>query len=238
MSEMMKIYIITLKNNEYSIISSNKCINSGKKFNLNIETFPGVDKNESENLMKDYNLEWSWAENNTKKTYCAKTGLLMFPYKTNDLRAIKGCSMSHFLLWNKCVKLNEPICILEHDSIFLREIPEDIEFYGICQINDPAGATRKGSWWSKYIKQRGSIGVHDKTWITNENERHIPDGLAGNSAYLIKPWAARLLIDKMYEIGVWPNDALMCQQLFPFLQEYYPFITKVDQEKSTTRGEI
>lgn len=84
--------------------------------------------------------------------------------------------------------------------------------------------------------KRGGQGVFEKTWVTTLEERHIPDGLAGNSAYVIKPWAAQELVDKYYELGVWPNDATMCKQIFPYLEEYYPFVTKVVQTKSTTIG--
>ena len=103
-------------------------------------------------------------------------------------------------------------------------------------MNDPAGATRKGAWWGQQMKQRGTIGAHPKTWVTTKAERKIPDGLAGNSAYMIKPWAAKELINKFKELGVWPNDATMCKQLFPYLEEYYTFITKVNQTQSTTVG--
>ena len=229
----MKAFVITLKNNSYSNEVANRCIQSAAKYGLILKKFFGVDKLQAEQFMINENLEWTWANNNTEETICEKTGLRMHPYRTSDLRAIVGCSMSHYSLWKKCVELDEAILILEHDSVFLQALPE-IEFNGICQINDPAGATRKGGQWSKQMSSRGTVGVHPKTWITAENERYIPDGLAGNSAYLIKPWAARELIDKFYEIGVWPNDATMCQQLFPYLEEYYPFITKPMQGKSTT----
>ena len=230
----MKAFVITLENNIYSNEVADRCIQSATKHGLAVKKFFGVDKSIAEQVMNDFGLEWTWANNNTTETICEKTNLRMHPYRTNDLRAIIGCSMSHYSLWKKCVELNEPILILEHDSVFLRELPEYIEFYGICQINDPMGATRKGGQWSKQMSSRGTVGVHPKTWVTTENVRHIPDGLAGNSAYLIKPWAAQELIDKFHEIGVWPNDATMCQQLFPYLEEYYPFITKPIQGKSTT----
>jgi len=230
----MKAFVITLKDNEYSNKVADRCIESAAKFGLVVEKFYGVDREEAKQFMTDEGLEWTWANNNTEEIICKKTKLRMHPYRTSDLRAIIGCSMSHYSLWKKCVELNEPILILEHDSVFLRDFPKGIEFYGICQINDPMGATRKGGLWSKQMKIRGTVGVHPKTWITTKDERHIPDGLAGNSAYLIKPWAAQGLIDKFYEIGVWPNDATMCQQLFPYLEEYYPFITKPIQGRSTT----
>jgi len=230
----MKAFVITLKDTQYSNEVADRCIQSAAKYGLIVEKFFGVDKLRAEQFTVDEGLEWTWAKNNTEECICEQTGLRMHPYRTNDLRAIIGCSMSHYSLWKKCAELDEIILILEHDSVFLRALPDDLEFNGICQINDPMGATRRGGQWSKQMSSRGTTGVHPKTWVTAKDERHIPDGLAGNSAYMIKPWAAQGLIDKFHEIGVWPNDATMCQQLFPYLEEYYPFITKTIQGKSTT----
>ena len=229
----MKAFVITLKDDVYSESVADRCIQSADKYGLIIEKFYGIDREQAKQFMSDEGLEWTWANNDTEIMMCEKTGLRMHPYGSTDIRAKIGCSMSHYALWKKCVELDEPILILEHDSVFLRPLPE-VEFNGICQINDPNGATRKGSLWSKRMQTRGTAGIHPKTWITEENERHIPDGLAGNSAYMIKPWAAQELIDKYYEIGVRPNDATMCQQLFPYLEEFYPFITRAIQGKSTT----
>ena len=119
--------------------------------------------------------------------------------------------------------------ILEHDAVFQDWLP-GWDYKGICQINDPNGATHRGQWWSEQMIKRGP-GVFGKTLVM-EGKR--PDGLAGNSAYMIKPWAAADLIAAMRRYGVWPNDATMCIQLFPHLQEMYPFITRVEQTQSTT----
>jgi GR25 family glycosyltransferase involved in LPS biosynthesis len=229
----MKAYVITLMNNEYSNQVADRCIASAAQFGLGVEKFYGIEKERALSVMTGCELEWTWAKDNTQERYCPVTGLYQFPYTTSDFRAKVGCSMSHYLLWKRCVEFDEPLLILEHDAVFLRPLPE-VEFKGICQINDPAGATRKGSWWSGQMKKRGGEGVFEKTWVTAEKERHIPDGLAGNSAYMIKPHAAQELINKFHELGVWPNDAVMCKQLFPYLEEYYPFITKVVQTRSTT----
>lgn len=231
----MRAFVITLKNNPYSNEVAGRCIQSATKFGVEIEKFFGVDKDTAEETMNKYGLKWTWANNNASNAVCPITGLHQFPYRTNDLRAKIGCSMSHFLLWEKCIALDEPILILEHDAVFLRPLPK-FEFKGICQINDPAGCTRRGGQWSQQMIKRGGQGVFEKTWVTTPEERHIPDGLAGNSAYVIKPHSAQELIDKYYELGIWPNDATMCKQIFPYLEEYYPFITKVVQTKSTTIG--
>lgn len=227
----MRAFVITLKNHDYSEQVANRCIASAETYGVSVEKFYGVNKQNAIKTMQEFGLKWTWADNNTRMTYCPITYLRQHPY--GNVESKIGCSMSHFLLWRKCVELDEPILILEHDSIFIRKLPE-FDFTGICQINDPNGATRKGKWWSDQMKQRGIKGVHEKTWVTTPQERMIPDGLAGNSAYVIKPWAAQELISAYYRLGVWPNDATMCKQLFPYLQEYYPFITKVKQEFSTS----
>jgi len=235
----MKAYVITLKNNKYSQQVANRCVSSASRVGINVDKFFGVDKTESIHVMQEHGLFWSWAHNNTKSAYCPITGLKQTPYgasnKPATLETKIGCFMSHFLLWTKSVEEDIPLLILEHDAVFIRSLPEPIDFKGICQINDPAGATWKGQQWSQIMVRRGTVGVHEKTWITSDDERSTrPDGLAGNSAYLIKPWAAKELIEKTHELGIWPNDALMCKQLFPYLEEYYPFITKVEQLQSTS----
>ena len=67
------------------------------------------------------------------------------------------------------------------------------------------------------------------------DEQNVPQGLAGNSAYIIKPAFAERLINKVEEVGIWPNDALMCNQLFPNeLKIVTPFYTRVQGGISTT----
>lgn len=69
-------------------------------------------------------------------------------------------------------------------------------------------------------------------WI---DEKQVPQGLPGNSAYIITPGAAKKLIQATYYLGIWPNDALMCKQIFPdMLYCAYPYYTKVQGNKSTT----
>ena len=214
-------YVITLEGHEYSEACAARCKASASH---EIQTFKAVDQHDALATLGHYGLHWTWTQAGVR--YCQKTGLRQHPYGERLPKI--GCSMSHYLLWRKCVELDQPILILEHDSVFLRPLPE-IEFNGICQINDPNGATHQGAWWSEQMVKRGP-GVWPKTRLKTNR----PDGLAGNSAYLVKPWAAQELINAFHEYGVWPNDATMCIQLFPYLQEYYPFITRVEQEQSTS----
>lgn len=228
----MKIFVITMLGHQYSESSARACQISGQKVGVQVEIFPAVTIQTHQSIMDAHGLSWQWAHNNTRETVCPHTGLVQFPYRARDLRAKIACSLSHYLLWHQCKESGEDYVILEHDARFLTAIP-DLDFHGAVQINDPKGGGYRGRWHSKVMRERGLQGVQPLT-AKREPGSRIPDGFSGNSAYMIHPWAAREFCDKFHDIGVWPNDATICLQLFPWLQEYYPFVTRVCQTQSTT----
>jgi hypothetical protein len=199
-----------------------RCIKSAALFGVKVQKFWAVPADEALPTMNEYGLRWAWRDSGQ----CTITGLQFHRYGGGDARV--GCALSHYLLWRRCAAGSDPVLILEHDAVFIAPLP-DIDFMGICQINDPRGATPKGDWWSDQMAIRGT-GVFPKTYVLNDPR---PDGLAGNSAYMIKPEAAQHMVDLAHRVGLWPNDALMCRQLVD-LQELYPFVTRVKQEQSTT----
>lgn len=218
-------YCIVLDGHPYSENVGERCIRTAAEIGgLNVERFRAVTAGEADEVMREHSLRWTWGEGR-----CRVTGLNMHRYGGGKARV--GCAMSHYLLWLRCMDLGEPVLILEHDAVFLRTWPK-FQWSGICMVNDPAGATRRGAWWSAQMKRRGP-GVWPKTWVTDPADK-IPDGLAGNSAYVIHPHAARELVALYRAVGVWPNDATMCEQLVPGLQELYPWVTRVEQLQSTT----
>ncbi len=230
----MKAFVITIRGHEYSENKTSRCIETATNIGeIAVERFYCVPKKRARATMNSYGLKWTWANNNTRPSVCPITNLQQRPYYDANLDTKISCSMSHYLLWKRCVELNEPILILEHDAVFIHKFPE-FDFKGICQINDPKGGGRRGKFLQQEMiqKYQNTEGVNPKT--LNTMGPMVPDGLVGNSAYVIKPFAAQELIDKYHELGVWPNDATMCIQLFPYLQEYYPFITKVEQGISTS----
>ena len=220
----MDAVIIALRGNEYSQARAKQCIESA---DIDIEVFDAIGKDRAREVMQTHGLKWTWANNNTAAATCPLSGLKQHPY--GQLEAKIGCSMSHYLLWRRCAQIGKPMLILEHDAVFVRPLP-DVDFNGICMINDPSGATPLGDYWSDMMAARGP-GLFPKTRVMPKGK---PDGLAGNSAYMIKPWAADELVEAFHKYGVWPNDATMCIQLFPYLEELYPFVTTVNQSISTT----
>ena len=72
-------------------------------------------------------------------------------------------------------------------------------------------------------------------WV---DDKSVPQGLAGNSAYLMNPGPARKLFEIIDDVGLWPNDALMCKQLMGghLMRVVYPYYTTLQGVASTTQG--
>ena len=227
----MKAFVITLFNNKYSVESAEKTIKTARQMNddLHIEMVRATTPKQVSEYNYSYPVEGETSE---------YEGMTLVGYKAKDISKKIACSLSHMRLWNKCVQLNEPIMILEHDAVFIRKfrpskILNGIEDGDILMINDPRGATRRGMVYHENIIKNDK-GIHLVEGV-NTPEETVPDGLAGNSAYVITPAAAKKASELQFNIGIWPNDALLCKQLFPRkLKSYYPYITKVNQLKSTT----
>ena len=229
----MKARVITISGHAYSEASSAACIESGSKHGIDVTVFDAVMPDTVLAEMAHYELRWSWANNNVSDSVCPDTGLRHFPYRTADIRRKMACAMSHYLLWRECAAQDDVYLILEHDARFVTAMP-DIDFHGACQINDPRRGGYRGTWHSDVMTKRGTQGVHPLTAKRPVNSG-VPDGFSGHSAYLVKPWAAQKFVNAYHRLGMWPNDATVCLQLFPWLEEYYPFVTVVDQQESTTQ---
>ena len=229
----MKAFVITLFNDKYSVQSAENTLKTARQMNddLHIEMVRAI----TPDKIKDNT--YSYPKEGETKTY---EGMTLVGYKAKDVNKKIACSLSHMHLWNKCVEMDEPIMILEHDAVFTRKfrlgkLLDAIEDGDIVMINDPRGATRRGTvYHENIIRWDKGLNTIDGVNTVDEN---VPDGLAGNSAYIITPSAAKKASELQSTIGIWPNDALLCKQLFPKkLKSYYPYITRVEQRKSTTTG--
>jgi len=99
----------------------------------------------------------------------------------------------------------------------------------IIGINDPRGATRKAQLFHDGVRGAHAPTVLDVPWV---DDPEVPQGLAGASAYLMKPagaWHALNLVDRL---GAWPNDALLCKQLVPGLGVTRTYYTRVQGTRS------
>ena len=104
----MKSYVITIINNNDSVESARKCIESGKKVGLDIEIFPAITHHDDPlTILKGERInELGFEEKYSRKINCISAFL------------------SHYMLWKKSAEENEQINIFEHDAILLERIPD------------------------------------------------------------------------------------------------------------------
>jgi GR25 family glycosyltransferase involved in LPS biosynthesis len=179
--------------------------------------------------------KWTWPRYPAENRKDLATGLDMFAYQAADQRKKEACSISHMRLWDKCVELDETIVIFEADAVLTRKFDPNLvhskDTINIIGLNDPRYTTRRANIFLERVSVRKGI---QPVPTINRSGEFAPQGLAGGSAYLITPPAARELLDKIRSYGVWPNDAYICKELFPFIRVIYPFFTKVQGTVSTT----
>ena len=228
----MKGYIIGDKNNSTSIRGMNGCASSMAIYKQKF-TVEFIQQTSPETLEKDLTpfpgLKWNFPINNESRV--DKSGMVLQGYRTNNVNKVFACLISHARLWLRCIKLDEPIMILEHDAKFIRNFDPDFEWEGgVLGLNDPRGATFNSPQYHVHVASKGH-GVHNAPYVADISR---PQGLPGNSAYIIKPFAAKQLLEKLKETGGWPNDALMCNQHFDWIKVLYPYATGLQSVRSTT----
>jgi len=195
-------------------------------------------------MMTQLGLKWNYPWQNPVTDLV--TGLKKTPYPTQFKNNRIACALSHYRLWAECVHTKEPMLIMEHDAYFTHKLQG---YYGILDdnrwdiigINEPIGNTRRANEFAKqvFISQdplHGSdnFGI-DIVPVPTIDSFDVPQGLAGNSAYIIKPNGAANLLLAVKKYGLWPNDAIMCKQLIPRMGVTKMHFTDCNHDlKSTT----
>lgn len=179
----MKSFHIILKNHKLGEELGNKNIKIAKQFGLDTHIFDAIPGNDCQHLFKQHKVR---------------------PPQTNKL-GHHGCFMSHFLLWKKCIELDETIAILEHDGVFLRSLPEDIDnnFIDICRLDSCI------HWKDTYeddLQQclNKTINYHKPNTVYKE--KGFGNFYIGYYGYLIKPCAAEKLVVRAKKIGAHAVD--------------------------------
>jgi hypothetical protein len=230
----MKAFAIVVPGNKTSMAGFAELQDSYNKYGHKdgLEMHEAIELHKVEGYCGGNGLIWKypWEGRETD----IKSGLIKSAYPTADRRKRMSCFLSHWYLWHKCKGLDETILVLEHDSRLIKKLPADSTFekapYDIIGINDPSMATRKSKLYHDMILERSEFFQP----VPRIDEFNVPQGLAGNSAYIIKPEGAKLMIELTQEHGMWPNDALMCYQLVPRLGVTRNFYTRIQGLRSTT----
>ena len=241
-SKRTNAYIIQMSDNSASAAMGQDCLISATKAGLNAQRFEATQPDDIYRHIQEVfgrQIAWSWPTRSSDDDYCLYTGLYKKTYPAENQNRVVACALSHYRLWKLCVELDEEIVVLEHDARFLpmaslKDTLQDTS-WGAVGLNDPRGNTRKGQMFHAKVAACGD-GINRVPIIDEPTELPLPMGLAGNSAYIIRPHFAKKLLEEVARIGMWPNDAVMCRQLFRDLKVVYPYLTKVEKGASTTTG--
>lgn len=163
--KIMRSFVIILSNNPKSEKFGSIAITTGIKYKWGVEKFDGIDGR----IISLDNFNLTVNQQNKK---CVR----LF-----DKPGVRGCFLSHWLLWNKCVELNEPIGIFEDDVLFLKPFNNNSGFIDILKLEKLQQGKRyaAGDWWE---------GAH---------------------AYILTPAGAKKLINWGHINGVLPADVML-----------------------------
>ncbi|CDT99856.1 putative Lex2B protein (Lipooligosaccharide 5G8 epitope biosynthesis-associated protein) [Vibrio coralliirubri] len=214
---MIEIFIINLKNSKSRRVNISKQLSS---INLDFGFFEAVDGRLEFNkpILKRYN-------DNLSQTYRAKT---LSPGQL-------GCYASHFLLWEKCVKLNKPIIVIEDDALLFKEafldfiqdipeIPETVECVRLFK-------NKRRKYDSYEVFKAKSTSIHKFT-----------KGHMSATAYFLRPSAAKKFLEHskewymavdIYMDRFWQNEVECYGTAVPCLTNDPKFDSDIGYEKRT-----
>ena len=126
--------------------------------------------------------------------------------------------LSHYYLWKKAVDTNENIIIFEHDAIITGSLPENFKFNKVITFSKPS---------------YGKFNTPMKIGVDGLVQKQYFGGAHG---YIVSPEGAKILIEKS-KIEAAPTDVFLNLDLFPWLEELYPWICIASDSFTTIQKE-
>lgn len=190
-----KTFVIAIKNHPVSERQLQDCLTSAEKFNWNINVFWGVDGRTINNS--------TWATEGISPR---------LDKPTMSKPGVQGCFLSHWSLWKKCIELDEPIIILEHDAVI------------------------QGQWQPLELND-SIIKLH--RYYKHKNPKYDEDtGLwsASGHAYCLLPKHADILIKFVKNKGAFEVDRIIGDKVIPFKHLGKPSLIERQNSFSTTEN--
>lgn len=183
-----KAYIIRIKNNTISENLAVRCVNSCKKVGMNCELWDAYDGTGEEIILPQHH------------------NIIMDIMKITNHHLTKQelcCLLSHISLWAKCVLVDRPIVILEHDAIMVKAY----DFHNIYNSISYLGCSEQVNGWKMYpTPPHGTDGPNNHFMLRTH-------------AYAIDPAIAKNLLSHAIQYGLHTSaDKFIRADLFPMHQ--------------------
>lgn len=115
-----------------------------------------------------------------------------------------ACALSHISLWSKCLEIEQPIVILEHDAIMVKPYLEHLLYNSICYLGCDEQVNR------------GFSVIPTPPHGSDGNNYHF---ICRAHAYAIDPPVARMLLCHVLKYGITCSlDMMIRADLFPIHQ--------------------
>lgn len=217
----MKSFIIRLKDNSISEKYARECIEQAKNFGVDVSYFDAI--NGLEYLQHLEQLKISPR------------------YKFKKGRAgVFGCFLSHYYLWKNCANDNIPYLILEHDGYFIRSLPDDVldTFTDVLKLDNLDPYSKR---YNLEISDQRDLMLSIQTYH-NDQAKFLEKNQTGNYmrgayGYIIKPHAAKKIIDWIEQNGFVPADQQLGDAIVD-IQVTVPTIVRLHPAYHNRIGEL
>lgn len=235
---MTTAYVINVKGEQQDCIKRLRKSIKDTESDVDINIFRASTPDTMEQDIKDMMYfdsnawRWNWPMSPDEEGLDLMTGVYKKMYQAKNQLKVIACAVSHMRVWEEIIKEDRPCLVLESDAMFTRKFTGMRKGLGVIGLCDPRGATRRAAKYHEYASYSNSVKF--SPIVNEDNEDPVPQGLAGGSAYWLEPRVAKEFLEKIPEIGMWPNDAYICRENFMHLRIVYPYYTKVQGTRSTT----
>jgi len=222
----MKYKIICLENNDLSMKYANECIEQAKKFDIHLEKHFGVHANDTDIHLEKLKIKPKWRFKGGRK-------------------GVIGCFLSHYYLWIECITDNEPYLILEHDGYFIRKLPENVldKFIDVLKLDNLNPFLESyNDDIEKEKTNNETITEYMNYNLKNEDKHMTGMYLKGAYSYIIKPEAAKRIIEWININGFVPADVQLGKEIVdlkvcnPTVVRLHPDYFNRVEELSLTRN--
>jgi len=180
--DIANTYIIYVPASDVSVSMATRCLQSCMKIKQKAELWEGFDGRGNDIVPPEHLIGQSWLE----------------WFRVTDHRLSRtevACALSHISLWIKCIELDQPIVILEHDAIMVKPYTHHDIYNAISYLGCIEQYT--GQYNTNYPEaQKSSI---NKNW-------HF---IHRAHAYSIDPAVARKMVINVLDRGIFESLDIM-----------------------------
>lgn len=190
----MKGYVVTIMSLPDSVKVAERCIETGKQFNIDIEMVPAITKENSFDELKNEGLK-----------------MAKYDKSFSNVGAVMGNFVTQYRIWNMIIKSGEPGIVFEHDAVVVAAIP-DLESKGdIINLAKPSygrfNTKNKPGVYPMFSKNGGYIPGAHSYYVTPKGAAQLINVAKKKGASPCDIFLNRTNFPGIMEVYPWPAEA-------------------------------